>query len=287
MSVKHNAPYYILSAVKRFYDELPQFLGETKWEEIEPKLIGYLSELEEQTNAYVPSTQIVKLLSQSEDARQRLSMEILVQRAIALNIQRDLNSLAKVLEVDEQSVDWLTAKAMETLHWDVMLKTLSSENEPTTRVVKIQQDAIGGAQVVRFNFLRMDTIALAVLIGSLTKEVDDIANASHPVLVAAAILAIGKLLHEATKHTIDLGEQEASVFWGFIMVASHKSPKHANKEQIKHETNIRRKKIGRQALTQADFDGSLLILEKVGVITQTEYGDDMWLITEDFQINPL
>jgi|SRR5579859_4658379 len=273
MTINSNAPYYFLVAVKRIYPELPALIGTETWKGVQSQVDAFIIVLETQPNNYLAMTQLFGLLAQYEPARQRLTAEITVQKAISAEIAAPMERIAAQLGLDPDSVDGLTAAALAHFTWEVDLTTIPAPEDSSERTINMPQGGVGRTTSVKFKNMHLDAGDFATLAGGfITSATSIIDKPTAIVIIAGALLTYGAL-HNALK--VELSEQEASVFWGITKTGKLK-PTHAD---ILQATNAERAKYDLEALTETQLRHSLT---KLAQIKSVEKVDDTYRIIEDY-----
>ena len=120
------------------------------------------------------------------------------------------------------------------------------------------------------------------LIASTTITGTTVITQPDPHIVVAGVLLIINSLTEAV--TIQLSEEETSVFWGFVLARDRDNS--AEECLIAEYTNDERIKHGRQPLTNDGVRDALRRLEKLKSVepVEGEQDTDIWRIVEKYEI---
>lgn len=274
MTSNYNAPHFTLAAVKRIYADLPELVG-VDWTTIQPQVDQYIAQLEAQPNAYLPATQLAGLLAKYEPARQRLTDEMTIQRVISQNTADRMRNIAGNLGFDPDTIDGLTAAAYARLDWEADPETVPEPEDTRVRHITIAEGGIDGGQSVKFRNMRLDLGDFTKIAAGFVTTGFDVIDKPHPLLIAAGVLLTAAALHDTM--TIELSEQEASVFWGMIQAGA----RDLTEATILTTTNTEREKYGLDALNDAQVRHSLTKLEQIKSIQQV---DDHYRIIERYTI---
>jgi len=216
-------------------------------------------------------------LRNTNKPRQRLSDELTIQAVVAANVTSSIMEMQFVLD------DSGMAAMMSGLTWEVDADTIprKEESEEGTRAITLKDGGAAGAKSVKFKNLDIDlgktlTIGAGFLLAS-----QDMLDKLTPFAVAGGILVmVGTLLGEMT---VKIEQQEATVFWGFI-VATNDRPKdrQVTTEAIFSTTNAERRKRGLPELSDEQLKHSLYKLEQLGSIARVD--SDIYRIIEHFKV---
>jgi hypothetical protein len=143
---------------------------------------------------------------------------------------------------------------------------------------RISRTPGGESKSIKFSNFRIDLGAMTEIVaGAVTAGYDAIKD-PHPLVIAAGLLLTVRALLKAI--TVEISEQEASVFWSFVQACDEQ--KTAAEDAIFAKTNLERERLGLQPLTDLAFKGSL---EKLKYLKATEsIGDKRWRIIENYNI---
>jgi hypothetical protein len=272
MNKAKNTPPFVLVAVRRIYDRLPALVGEN-WPQIVGQVDSHLQALETHPDNYLASTQLFGLLAQYEPARQRLSEELIVQEIFGDHIKSGLAD--KHLSGD----DSLLVAILSVLSWQVDSATVPSAAEmDSMRVMRgiiLKAGGVDGAKSVKFQNFDIDLAKLAGVSAGFMLAGQE----PKPFVIAAGILiAISTLLSEMT---LQIEQQEATVFWGMIQAIGTMTGAGLHEPTITAVTNTERAKRGLDALTEQQVRASLVKLEQLKSIQKS---GNTYRIVESFKV---
>lgn len=275
MSLNSQAPQFILVAVQRLYDTLPALVG-ADWPTIQPQVDAHIATLQKQPGDILASTQLFGLLARYEAARQRLSQELIVQQAVAANINQPLEQMQAAAD------ETLLAAIMSGFTWDVDHETIPSPgDEASTRAITLKDGGVNGGHSIKFRNLDLNLGQMMSVGAGFLLAGQDMLDQPTPFMLAGGVLVmVGTLLGEMT---VKIEQQEATVFWGCI-VATNDRPdaREASTETIFATTNAERHKRGLTDLTDEQFKHSLYQLEQLGSIARVD--GDTYRIVERFTV---
>lgn len=271
-----NAPHSVLAAVQRIYDVLPNLVG-TDWSSIQPQVDAHIATLQTQPDAYLASAQLFGLLARYEPARLRLSEELIVQQTVAANLSGPLAEIK--LSMD----DTLLAVMMSGFVWEVDSSTVPplDESLKTVRAIAMKDGGADGAKSIKFKNLDLDLGKMMTVGAGFFLAGQDMLDKPTPFMIAGGILVlVGTLLSEMT---VKIEQQEATVFWGFIVATNeHPKDRQASVDAIFTTTNAERRKRGLPDLTDEQLKHSLYKLEQLGSVERVE--GDRYRIIEKFKV---
>lgn len=280
MTINPNAPHFVLAAVKRIYDELPLLVGKKAWDEIQPTVDDYLTQLETQANNHLAMTQIFGLLAQFEPARLRLTEEIKVQEVITKNIENSMSRIAQTLGINPEYISGAVAATYTYLNWEVVSETVPKSNESVSR--SITKMDVDNAKSVKFKNMQLDLgdfsrIAAGFIIAGVGVVTTPAIPLVMPLLVVVGVLSTVSALHETME--IEIDEQEASVLLGMTRAIGNTHGAGLLEETILKQTNEEREKYGLEYLNQNRLKHSLLKLEQIEVIKKS---DNVYYVVENY-----
>ena len=276
MELNTRASHFILASVKRIYWELPALVDD--WESIQPEVDALIRQLEDTPNQHEASGDLLDLFSDSDAVITRIKQENTVQGVISNNIQQNMVAIAASLGFDVNTVDGLIAAAYNNMRWSVDESTLPDDE--ALKSITLKPGGVDGGQSVKFKNMKLDLKDFSVLAAGFITTGYKILDKPHPLLMAAGVLLTIAALHDSMK--IELSEEEASVFWGFVVATSHKVDKEISEADILAATNAERDKYDLDALTDKQFLRALDKLERIHSIKKV--GDDVWRIEEQYNI---
>jgi hypothetical protein len=259
-------PEDILTVLTEIKEELPSLVGPDYWPEISESFYLKLDQLQHSTDEleYLQtSNELVNLIAHYPEARQRLQMAI--QRLdLHHNILADLVSIAEQLALDADSVNKLRLEAAKLTESQVRLVIMKVGTEKA-KSIKLKN--------LEFDFGEMTEIAVGIITTS-----NQIFGETNYLLVAAGILLIARAIIKAM--TVEISEQEASVFWGFVQACDEN--KEANLLNILEHTNEERKKVGLEPLTENQIRNALYKLSSIESVEAIDHKSDTWRIIEKY-----
>jgi hypothetical protein len=263
------SPLNVLVAFQRMLPDLPGLVG-PEWPQIEREVREKLARLRASADSrerMALSTDLVKLALGHEAAHQRLNAE--------LEIQAQLGDY-----LEEQGIAGEAARASAVaLSWSIDPADVPSAEDLATRKVTIRPGGIDGGKSVKLRNLRLDLGEFSELAAGAMVTGMDIIDKPHALIIAAGVLLTVRALTKAM--TVEIGEQEASVFWGFVQV--READNCASEAAILETTNAERAKYGMEPLTNVQFRNALRRLEQLKSIAPA--GDPgRWRIIERYKI---
>ncbi len=122
----------------------------------------------------------------------------------------------------------------------VLKSIVVDPDDSEVRLIKIKEGGTEPGKSVKIRNFHLDLLSMTELIATTLITVAD------PV-VAGVLLIIGSLTRIPKAITIEISEQETSVFWGFVLARD--ADNSAEESLIAEHTNNERKKNGRLPLT--------------------------------------
>ena len=274
MIINHNAPHFVLVAVKHIHAELPGMIGDDTWQEIRRDVEQYITNLETNPNDKLSSRQLYELLANYEPIRQRLGEEMQIQEVLSNNIAQQVRRNAEELGIDTAIAEGLIAAAYNNLHWAVDSNTVPESGEDLNhRGITMGEGGIdGGAKsTLRFKRFQLDLGSFSSIAAGFIYTTTGVIMAPQapqvlPLLVVGVVLSLIGELHDSLK--IGLSEQEASVFWGMIQATGSMHGAGLFVDTIATTTNHEREKFGLTFLNDKQIQHSLSKLKRIGSITQ-------------------
>lgn len=276
------SPYNILAALNRIEEELPTLVGEEGWSKIGEDLITTLDKLRLSTDSAEQeelADKLIDLVSGYGQARACLNAEIDVQVAVKDELAGDLKAIAERLAgISKDDAQTFVEAAYYPLGWSFDPEVLSKP-DPERRIT-IKPGGLKGGRSIKFSNVHLDLGEMSEMgAGALLLGYDAITK-SHPLVIVAGVLLTIRALSKAM--TVELSEQEASVFWGFVQSRDRENS--ASNRAIFEQTNVERRRYGLDALTEAQFKNAMIILEQLKCIEKVEGKPDSWRIIEQYKI---
>lgn len=277
-----KSPEFILAAVNRIYGELPTLIGQDTWTEIVSdidKNMNAIGSLELPSERLLPAMELFKTLSKYEITRSRLASELKMQEIISGNIG---DIFAGLSTHDANLRDQLIAELYMAVNWEIDAEDLPEFREDSQqRSISIKAGGIGGAKSFKFQNFSLDIASMMTTASGFLFTGQSILDKPKPFVIAAGMLVmVGTLLHSMTK---DIGEQEATVYWGFIVLMNDTEEELVSESNALWATNNEREKHGIDPLGMSQFKNSLRILESLGSIKRVD--KDNWRVVEEFKLD--
>lgn len=288
MSVTAN-PDIIYTALRQIESDLPLLISTSDWLKVSKQFHEQLNQLKHSNDEFERlrlSASLVGMLVPYPDVHKqlKLTMEIESKRQKLINVQNkiipSLVSLAKEMGLDATLDTNFIETSIETALQ--LLQVEEAESDSTYRLLTISKGGIGKGKSIKLKNLTLLTLDFAQIselaAGLILMSQDKTLN---PLLVTAGVLLIIHNLIKTT--TIDIAEQEVSVFWGLIQ-ASRGKDKNVNEKSILKHTNVERKKVGLDSLTSVQVKNSLHKLKLLKSIELVEGASNAWHIIETYKI---
>lgn len=259
-------------AVKRIWNELPSLFGTEAWNTLQGEIEALVEVLESQPDDTQTYDDLLNLFWDSESANRRLHDELDDLEQVATCLSEGAASL------ESAAIDQLVELFSATMRWDVQPK---SPRKSKSRVMSIGDGGAAGAKSIKLKNLDLDLGKMMAVGGGFFLAGQEALEKLTPFAVAGGILAmVGALLSEMT---VKIEQQEATVFWGFI-VATNDRPKdrQATADLTLSTTNAERRKRGLPELTDEQFKHSFYKLEQLGSVERVE--GDIYRIVERFKV---
>jgi len=265
-------PDNILAALENLERQLPLLTGKEAWETIKNDFNTLKLSLQDSNDPEERdrlASELVDFLVPYKHARDRLKDEIYLQHIQGVlrdTMETDLLAFAAKMGVDQKIVESSAAVVLKSIVID--------QDESGVRLITIKEGGILGKSVKIRNF-HLDLPSITELIAT-SIDID-------PDFVVAGVLFIINSLTKIPKAiTIQLSEQETSVFWGLVLARD--ADNSAEENLIAEYTNNERNKNGRLPLTNEGLRDALRMLEKLKSIELVEGKQDTWRIVEKYEI---
>lgn len=275
-------PGNILAALNSLEGELPLLTGED-WETIRDEFYTLMSQMRNSNDPEERdrlASDLVDLLLPYEHARDRLKEEIRFQHIRTVlqdTMKTDLPAFAKTMGLDKKIVEPSAAAALESIMAE---PEDSGVSEAGVRFIKIKEGGKDVGKTIKIRNFHLDLAMIGELAASTTMTVDKIIHQPDPQIVVAGVLLIIRSLTRA--FTIQLSEQETSVFWGFVLARDADNV--AEEELITKYTNNERVKIGLLQLTNEQVKNILCRLKALKSVELVKGKQDIWRIVEKYKI---
>lgn len=265
-------PDNILAALESLESQLPSLTGQEAWETIKDDFDTLKLSLRDSNDPEECdrlASELVDFLVPYKHARDRLKDEIQLQHIRGVlqdTMETDLPAFAAKIGVDNKIVKDSA---------DVVLKSVVVDAEESgVRLIKIKEGGIEPGTSVKIRNFHLDLVSMTELIATYLEN-DDL-------VVAGVLLIISSLTKIPKAITIQLSEQETSVFWGLVLARD--ADNSAEENLIEEYTNNERDKHGRLPLTNEGVKDALHRLEKIKSVERLEGKQDTWRIVEKYEI---
>ena len=258
----------ILMALDQIENDLPSLVGEKGWLKISKPFKEKLKQLRnsgEKKEQALLSTELIAMLWPYSGAIECLHA---ARHSTDLywNLMTNFASLAVTLGLDTRIAQQLTEAA--------------SQSQALKRMVMVKPGGIGKTKTIKIKNLEFDFGEIGGLAGGIILTAMDIIGEKNYLFMAAGIVIIAASLYKAI--SVEISEQEATVFWGFIQACDVK--KEADEVKILKHTNAERKKFSLESLTKDKVKYSLLKLSSLNSVKAVEGKPDKWRIIEKYRI---
>lgn len=283
-------PDTIYTALCQIKSRLPLLIGASDWSQVSEQFHEQLNQLKhsnDESEKLRLSASLVGMLVPypSVHKQLKLTMEIESKREKLIDVQNNimpsLVSLAKEMGLDTTLDTNSIETSMETALQ--LLQVEEAESNSTYRLLIISKGGIGKGQSIKLKNLTrltLDFAQISELTAGLILMNQD--KALNPLLVTAGVLLIIHNLIKTT--TIDIDEQEVSVFWGFIQASHGKKDMNVDEKSVLKHTNSERKKVGLSLLTNAQVKNSLHKLKLLKSIELVDSVSNTWRMIETYRI---
>jgi hypothetical protein len=274
----------IVAALVSLESELPSLTGKEAWETIKDEFRTLRLRLRDSNDPEERdrlASELIDLLDPYEYARDGLNEEIRLQHIRAVlrdTMETDLLAFAAKMGVDNKKIiEPSAAVALESMMAE---PEDSGVSEAGVRLIKIKEGGIDAGKTIKIRNFHLDLAMIGELVASTTMTVDKIIHQLDPQIVIAGVLLIICSLTRAI--TIQLSEQETSVFWGFVLARDADNV--AEEGLITKYTNKERVKIGLLPLTNEQVKNILCRLKALKSVELVEGEQDIWRIVEKYRI---
>ncbi|MBK9745760.1 MAG: hypothetical protein IPO91_03180 [Chloroflexi bacterium] len=279
-----NDPLNVYVALKRIEIDLPVLLEENARDEVLRRLAISAQQLKQESD---PKTRklivadIRQILWMHEQAKKRFTEELRAQAVIVNNLHDSLVHVLPSTTFERQKLDHALLELLSHIAWQSSPESDPVDSGETHRAISISPGGFN-AKSIKFSNLRLSVVDLLKLAGGTLGAGVAVLNSSHPYLIMFTALALAATFVEAS--TKELSEQDASVFWGFV-VASRDNPERISEENATFETtNDERAGYGFEAISEKQFKVSLIALTRLGVIKRVNGSGNQWKIIEQYHV---
>ena len=269
-------PENIQAALDSLKSELPSLTGRDAWEAIEDEFHTLKIRLQASDDTEEHdrlASELIDLLVPYEHARDRLREEIrlaYIRAVLQDTMETDLPAFVASMGGDNKIVEPSAVVILKSIVVDL--------EESEVRLIEIKEGGIEPGKSVKIRNFHLDLLSMTELIAG--------AGAIIPVadpVVAGVLLTIGILTKVPKAITIQLSEQETSVFWGLVLARDADNA--AEESLIAEYTNDERKKTGRLPFTNEGVRDALHRLENLKSVELVEGKQDIWRIVEKYEIS--
>ncbi|KAB2903605.1 MAG: hypothetical protein F9K27_12410 [Anaerolineae bacterium] len=282
MSDQDSVIIYV--AAKRIANELPNIVGKKNWSKFNQNFSNLITQFDNAQNDLERASQaeaIEDLFLDYDSADRRLTQEIYIISDLADQNDAKLQAIATEIGIDSTSVRLTFLFSLQAMDWSVDEATLPDISN-MDRHINTPQGGRGGAKSVKLRNFKYETATLLEIGGRALLGAGAFMAAPHIyILVGGALIMAMPLSKSITR---DINEQDASVFWGFIVACSHKNPQIATKERVQEVIKEQRRKFGLAELSENQIDASIRALKDLGAIAPIPGKADTWQIVERFSI---
>lgn len=267
-------PDNLALTLEQLEPELSQLIGDEQWALLYPKYTLYRDQLQTDKSRVVrlqAAAELIELLSSYElvQTRLRVAMDGLNVYQTALvklaTIARQLNTESKIVAELEDAAAFHSHGIQTRL---IALHGIGQKAQS----IKWQN----------FDFDFGDAPEMAETVAGILAVFSDIinTNSNHLLMAAGALLIIRSIL-KAT--TIEISEQDASVFWGVIQAQRHHVPSHITTTKVVEHTNSERAKAHLPPLSEQEVRYALYNLVKLKSVTQLSEKEEVWWVIEKYK----
>lgn len=282
MSSTRNEPYFVLSAVKRIYDELPTLMGKTDWAKSKQLVDNNIAELEATSDAYIISTKLFILLSNYEEVRKKLVHELHIQTIIWDKLHKNLRHIAAELGIEADAIDSLVAASFDKVKWDVISNS-TKEFDNTNRMPISVSDGGKQASLITFRNLKVNFWDVTTLSAAFVTTGFNVAVTPYPIFVIASIILLVRLAGDFAKVETTIEAQDASVLWGVITAIGDTTNAGVSTSTIAKVTILERAKYNIEPafLSEKQVNASLEVLKKLNCVQER---DNYYYLIETYNI---
>lgn len=262
------APASLLKAFSIIEDDLPLLIGESDWNSMAKeysRLLHQLRDSQDEETQLELCVELVDLLTPFKPAKSKLA-SIVNSLDLRSRVLTDVALLAEKMNCPAEGISQFNQEI--------------SRIPSSTKAVFMKEDFSKAKSVklgnYNFNFGNGAEIAAGIfsLINTTFSE-------NNYLLAAAGILLIAAGLSKAL--TVEISEQDASVFWGLIKAGE--TSKTAKVDLILKHTNQEREKVWLDSLSEKEAKNSLLKLSVIGCVQKVNKPKDGWQIIENLGKN--
>ncbi|MEV0181790.1 hypothetical protein AB0I54_21215 [Streptomyces sp. NPDC050625] len=149
------------------------------------------------------------------------------------------------------------------------------------RGITLEPGGIGGGKSFKLRNFRLDFAALVKVGAASVASVQAALVTPYPLVIAAGLLTIAQSLVDTT--TVQIGEDEASLFWAFVQTAADRDDKTVTEDELRAASAQHRREFDLEPFTPAQFSKSLRRIEALSSIRPQ--GESRWRLTEKYRVS--
>jgi hypothetical protein len=273
----------ILTAMTRLEPELPYLIGET-WANVQEQVSADLDALRRSQSGQeqeLIAERLIDQMSRFQKAQRRLNSELYIQEAVKNDIEYDIGNIRNDLRCDDQKFRASLHAMAFGLRWLIDPDDIPSQYDLETRTITLNPGGVSGGKSIKFSNLSLDFGEMSAIASSGLLTGYEIIKDPNGFVIAAGVLAMISILFKAA--TVQINEQDASVYWGFIQIRDKKDNT-ATETDVIASTNQERNKYQREKLKEKDIQLSLTNLQALKSIVPVEGHPERWKLIESFKI---
>jgi hypothetical protein len=283
-----RSPLSLLAAISRIEKEITNISEPDGQQSSELEFVDMVSTLHNDQkikSSRVLAAKIFEMLYINYDTTgKRLTLELEIQDAIRGEINDNLQLIINQLNIDKSSVDILLSASQYSTKWTIENANELLKNDDTdpgnllSRSVRIGEGGLSGGKSIKFRNIHLDIGEMSSLASGAIIAGYEMLEKRHILVIVAGVLLTISLLTKIM--TVELSEQDASVFWGFICLRDKNGICDAKK--LLETTNRERISFGLEPLSELQFTYSLKKLEKIRSVKKEK--NNQWRIIEKHKI---
>jgi hypothetical protein len=263
-------PQVVLRAFVNLKDQLTSYLSVNNPDICESLnlLIEQIADTNTQVEQRKVATDLLKLVSSHDDIRDQVKSEIqkiTIQEILISQIENDLRAFASH-----------SGKKLPDNTFEVLAEPISYESGMEERYISMASYGIDGGKSIKLSNFRLDFDKMSELFAGIMLAGHEAIEKPHPLIIAAGILFIIRALKES--FTIEISQNEASVYWGFTRVQDENLS--ASEEEIEKQTNKERSSIGLKPLKKNEIRHALQRLSMIDSVQIIDSEKQIWRTRE-------
>jgi hypothetical protein len=277
-----HSNFNILMAMTRLEPMLPTLFNNV-WNDIKLQLETDLEALrnskddDEQERL---ADQLSDTMNRFPESQERLQKELYIQYILKQVIADSSKALMEKLNIEEETLKASLDVALYSSRWAIDSEDLPSIEDISPRAITISTGGLEKIKSIKFRNLHLDFVEISMILSAALLAGHNAVKEASGFVVAAGVLLTIAMLGKAA--TVEISEQDASVFWGFIQARVMNN--RASESAIIYLTNSERAKYKRSPLSVDDIQRSLINLQSMKCIARVKGHPDIWEIIEQFQI---